>query len=326
VKPKEIDLWKPNQTDVLGLTFEVPADLSFKGVVVADIMPGGLIARSKKLRIGDVVHAVNGRPVTTPEQGASLLREAKGVVQIVATRANAKPQLCNTIAGEDSGSAPEVNEEITKSDKSRSFLPSLSMRSTRKKKAAEVEPKEEQSNTTVVVSCSALILESKKIVGEAAGVDEKLDQMYTSLKAREIPSQQALAQLIEVVGQTVVEQAGLVIASAQSGSLPDGWVEYFDTTSNRPYYYNVHSKVTTWIKPRKNKPPPPPPPPAPTCADMAQQAAPPSAHDINSTSKGHDVAGVIASMHTKKKAVETVQLECATTPRHGMQGLVSVTL
>ena len=73
------DIYKANRDDILGLTFEVPEDASLKGVVVANIAAGGLIARSKKLRLGDVLHAVNGQPVATPQQGASLLREAKGV-------------------------------------------------------------------------------------------------------------------------------------------------------------------------------------------------------------------------------------------------------
>ena len=71
----------------------------------------------------------------------------------------------------------------------------------------------------------------------------------------------ALKTLVSLVGQTTVEQAGLVISNAQSGALPDGWVEYFDKASGRQYYYNVHTKTTTWYKPRKDKPPPPPPPP-----------------------------------------------------------------
>lgn len=68
-QPKEIDLWKPNADDVLGITFEVPEDSeTYKGVVVAEIHPGFLMARAKKLQQGDVVHAINGMPVATPEE------------------------------------------------------------------------------------------------------------------------------------------------------------------------------------------------------------------------------------------------------------------
>ena len=59
--PKEIDIWKPDIDAVLGLTFEVPEDDTLKGVVVASIQSAGLIARSKKLKVGDVLHSVNGR-------------------------------------------------------------------------------------------------------------------------------------------------------------------------------------------------------------------------------------------------------------------------
>ena len=162
------------------------------------------------------------------------------------------------------------------------------------------------------------------------------------------------AQLIALVGQTVVEQAGLVIANSQHGTLPPGWVEYFDKASGRPYYYNVHSKTTTWYKPRKDKPPPPPPPPgagpsegrdskvrarplAPRPPGAAQNGASrpwqgPEPMDeemvevANSTSKGHGVADVIASMHTRKRMVETVQIECTRVPAKGAQGLQSVSL
>jgi len=135
------DIYKANRDDVLGLTFEVPEDPSFKGVVVANIAGGGLIARSKKLRCGDVLHAVNGQPVATPQQGASLLREAKGVVQLMVTRANAKTKRYEAEPDEDAG------EEIAKT---RSFLPSLSMRPKGKKKKEE-EEEERATNTTVVV-------------------------------------------------------------------------------------------------------------------------------------------------------------------------------
>ena len=46
--------------------------------------------------------------------------------------------------------------------------------------------------------------------------------------------------------------------NAQKGVLPHGWLEYADEASGRPYYYNVHTKVTTWYKPSGNVPPPPP--------------------------------------------------------------------
>jgi len=342
-KPKEIDIWKPSREDVLGLIFEVPEDERLKGVVVASIRPDGLIARSRKLRVGDIIHAVNGYPVTTPDQGAGLLREAKGVIQLVATRANAKPKATEA---DDEAEAEAAGAEISKVDKTRSFLPSLSMKGVRKKKKEEVPASEAKAaSATVIVSCSALILESKAIVGEAAGLDSKLDELYASLKAKEVSSQAALGQLLEMVGQTVVEQAGLVIANVQTGSLPAGWVEYHDAASARPYYYNVHTKTTTWYKPRLKPPPPPPQPQPGTGPSPPQRRSSRGGGSIdsldssrreedgeaacsteNSTSQGHGVAQVIASMHTKRKMVETVQVECALVPRNGPRGFQSCSL
>ena len=138
-------------------------------------------------------------------------------------------------------------------------------------------------------------------------------------------SSQALKTLVSLVGQTTVEQAGLVISNAQSGALPDGWVEYFDKASGRQYYYNVHTKTTTWYKPRKDKPPAPPGAPG----GRATAPVPEDDEDVvevsNSTSTGHNVSDVIAHMQTKKKMVETVQIECSA-PRDGPRGLKSVSL
>lgn len=113
---------------------------------------------------------------------------------------------------------------------------------------------------TVVVSCSALILESKEIVGDEA-ISKKLDELYAKHKAKEITPQAALQQLTDLVGQTTVEQAGLVLSNIQTGNLPPGWVEYFDPGRNLPYYHNARTKTTTWQKPTKGKQAPPPPPP-----------------------------------------------------------------
>ena len=244
--PQEVSIFKPSLDSILGITFEVPEDHSHKGVVVSAINPGYLIAKSEKIHVGDVVHAINGNVVTTPQEGANLLGNAKGLTTFTLTRAAAEPRTGNLLSS------------------------ALSFRPGGKKKAAEAaaapEPMPapesaagagEEDNTTVVVSCSQLIVESKKIVGSAAGLDEKLDELYAALKAKTLPSKQALTQLMEIVGQTTVEQAGLVIANAQRGALADGWVEYLDKGSNKFYYYNVHTKMTTWTKPARPKPPPP---------------------------------------------------------------------
>ena len=201
-QPEEIDIWKPTSDARFGITFELPEDRAIKGIVVVDIRAEGLAAHSKKLKLGDVLHVVNGQTVSTPQAAATLLREAKGVVQLVITRAGATPRQ----RGGDGG---------------------LSIR--------EEEPPADEANTTVVVSCSALIQESKKIVpDDGAGLHACLDALHTKLKAKEIKSAVALKELGLLVGQTTVEQAGLVIANAQQGTLAEGWVEYYDKDNGRP--------------------------------------------------------------------------------------------
>merc|ERR1719231_691145 len=109
---------------------------------------------------------------------------------------------------------------------------------------------------TVFISCSTLIKEVKLCVGSEQHA--QLDSLYDKLTSHEIPAEQAVRLLMEMVGSTVVQQAGLSVMNAQKGVLPHGWLEYSDEASGRPYYYNVHTKVTTWYKPTGAVPPPPP--------------------------------------------------------------------
>ena len=78
-----------------------------------------------------------------------------------------------------------------------------------------------------------------------------LGSLYEQLTSHQLPAEQAVKQLMELVGSTVVQQAGLSVMNSQKGTLPHGWLEYIDESSGRPYYYNVHTKVTltTWYKP-----------------------------------------------------------------------------
>lgn len=289
-----IDMWKPTPDERFGITFETLRDKSIKGIVVADIQSEGLAARSKKLKVGDMLHAINGQAVSTPQAAATLLREAKGVVQLVITRANPMPR-------QREGDIGLIKSDTTNGEQGAK---------------AEEEP---GSNTTVVVSCSALILASKEIVSHAGGLAERLDELYHQLKAKEIKSAAALQQLGELVGQTTIEQAGLVIANAQLGTLPNGWVEYYDQENGRPYYYNARTRATTWYKPRKDQPPPPPPSRPSDAERKGRNRLPrrPSGRDSspsmevpNHTSQGHAVSEAIAAMQTKKKMVEAVQIEC----------------
>lgn len=103
---------------------------------------------------------------------------------------------------------------------------------------------------------STLIKEVKLCVGPEHL--PALDALYEKLTSQQIPAEMAVKQLMELVGSTIVQQAGLSVMNSQKGVLPHGWLEYTDEGSGRPYYYNVHTKVTTWYKPTGAVPPPPP--------------------------------------------------------------------
>eukprot|EP00965_Chrysotila_dentata_P160016 5284173-Pleurochrysis_carterae.AAC.1 len=51
-----------------------------------------------------------------------------------------------------------------------------------------------------------------------------------------------LTQLILLVGKLAVEQAALTVAHSETRGLAHGWLEYFDSHSRAPYFYNVRSK------------------------------------------------------------------------------------
>jgi len=146
--------------------------------------------------------------------------------------------------------------------RSASIAAKKSMRQGGKKAAATpaTEKKDEAAGSTqktVFISCSTLIREVKLCVGPEH--QDELDVLYTKLTSHQIPAEKAVKQLMELVGSTIVQQAGLSVMNSQKGTLPHGWLEYTDEASGRPYYYNVHTKVTTWYKPTGNVPPPPPP-------------------------------------------------------------------
>jgi len=134
----------------------------------------------------------------------------------------------------------------------------------KKKKEEPAKKKDDKSagasseapQKTVFISCSTLIKEVKLCVGKDQ--HPPLDSLFDKLTSHEIPAEQAVRMLMEMVGSTVVQQAGLSVMNAQKGVLPHGWLEYTDEASGRPYYYNVHTKVTTWYKPTGAVPPPPP--------------------------------------------------------------------
>ena len=108
---------------------------------------------------------------------------------------------------------------------------------------------------TVFISCSQLIKEVKLCVEHK--FQAELDSLHVQLTSQQIPAEQAVKQLMELVGSTTVQQAGLSVMNTQKGTLPHGWLEYIDEASGRPYYFNVHTKVTSWYKPTGGPAPPP---------------------------------------------------------------------
>lgn len=65
VSLKEIDLWKESRDIALGMTLAMPHGAKAgvappEGISVASLVPGGLVAKSNRLRAGDVLLAVNG--------------------------------------------------------------------------------------------------------------------------------------------------------------------------------------------------------------------------------------------------------------------------
>jgi len=139
------------------------------------------------------------------------------------------------------------------------------------KAKAKVEEKQAAEDAgaqkTVFISCSTLIKEVKLCVEQKH--QQGLDSLYEKLTLHRLPAEQAVKQLMEMVGSTVVQQAGLSVMNFQKGTLPHGWLEYIDEASSRPYYYNVHKKLTTWYKPAEGNAAvaPPPAPEKATSAD-----------------------------------------------------------
>ena len=118
--------------------------------------------------------------------------------------------------------------------------------------AAPAKKKEggEKKETTVFISCTTLIKEVKLCVD--AKQHPPLDALLDNLVNRKIAAEEAVKHLQTLVGTTLVQQAGMSVKNAKTGTLPHGWLEYTDERSGRPYYYNVHSRTTTWYKPKKD--------------------------------------------------------------------------
>jgi len=119
-----------------------------------------------------------------------------------------------------------------------------------KKEGEKKEGEAKKKETTVFISCTTLIKEVKLCVD--ASKHPPLDALLDNLVNHKIAAEVAVKHLQQLVGTTLVQQAGMSVKNAKTGVLPHGWLEYTDERSGRSYYYNVHTKTTTWYKPKKD--------------------------------------------------------------------------
>jgi len=140
--------------------------------------------------------------------------------------------------------------------KTLSFVPGLggAKKKPAAKPAATADRKKYRRNSAlpkpqqVHISCRALIKELKLCVDKSQLA--QLDELYEEVSSGRMKGLTAMPLLKDLVGSTLVQQASLVVANTRAGTLPHGWIEYVDDASKREYYYNVHTKVTTWYKPQ----------------------------------------------------------------------------
>lgn len=85
----EVRLFKPHPFAVLGISCE--AREGGKGVLIEDLNPEGLAAKSKQLRARDIVLSIDGAAVDDPEEAATRLRAAEGEVKLVVIRSSLAP-------------------------------------------------------------------------------------------------------------------------------------------------------------------------------------------------------------------------------------------
>ena len=93
---REVTLVKPAAVP-LGMTLCKPAVGSARPeggerVLIASIVQGGIVAKTKRVAPGDGVEAVNGVKVRDYKHASQLLREAQGVIQLVISTSMALPE------------------------------------------------------------------------------------------------------------------------------------------------------------------------------------------------------------------------------------------
>jgi len=91
---REVTIFKGAEA-VLGMTLAKPTidglTTDGEGVLVVRLLPGGIIAKTKRIAPGDLILAVNGVKCRNYSQAAQLLREAQGVLQLVITSTGPLP-------------------------------------------------------------------------------------------------------------------------------------------------------------------------------------------------------------------------------------------
>lgn len=149
---------------------------------------------------------------------------------------------------EDDAVSQVAEEDDGFINKTMSFMTGGAVGKKEKKKKEAEEPKKAGGTQKVYISCTALIKEMKLCVDEKQ--QAPLNKLLEDLLAHKVSAEQAVQKLQALVGTTLVQQAGMSVMNAKTGALPHGWLEYMDDASKRPYYYNVHTKVTSWYKPK----------------------------------------------------------------------------
>ena len=76
----DVEVFKPEQTSILGVTCDPKSDGA--GVVVTALNPNGLASKAGVLYVGDNILSVNGTKVSDEKMTAKMLREASGAIKI----------------------------------------------------------------------------------------------------------------------------------------------------------------------------------------------------------------------------------------------------
>ena len=193
----------------------------------------------------EMVHKESGQPcyknVATRQVQFSFPPDDEEDEESSSTGKDAKP-------AEDENFLSKTMSFMTGGPKKAQAAPKKENRDRDSKKESAKEPdKNQQALQRVFISATSLIKEVKLCCGPEKQL--ALDSMAADLKAHKISAEQAIPKLQALVGNTLVQQAAICVQNLKNGTLPHGWIEYFDNGTHRHYYYNAHTKHTQWTKP-----------------------------------------------------------------------------